>query len=337
MLANLTPSIEVALQGAAGEIAVDPRNQALEGLQPTDVSLFSVLLGSNLPTESTNPHQALAGLPFVSLPVDHSKLTTATDPALVWPPGNPLPLTGLTPPAGETTQPIVVPAGAKVPTRQLVSASSDAGKVTVDTLLGKADLNFTPRVELRVLGDPVLVEKLVDLQPDVPVVVPKAPGPTPNAAAAGNFAAIAHTTTSGASSVVVQELPVSTNAPAFREAFASRILWMVKDGVQMASLRLNPPQLGAVNIQIVVNQSEAVVNFVVQTDPARDAIEQALPQLRNLLGQSGLNLGGAQVSSQHAQTGQGSNEQSESSQPKPDDSATADHVVRRLGLIDHYA
>ena len=126
-------------------------------------------------------------------------------------------------------------------------------------------------------------------------VVPPISGATLTVAGAGAFSAIAQTTTPSATPGVVHNLPATTAGAAFREAFASRVLWMVKDGVQTASVRLNPPDLGTVNIHIAVNHAEAVVSFAVHNDPARDAIEQALPQLKTLLEESGLSLGGAQV------------------------------------------
>ncbi len=82
------------------------------------------------------------------------------------------------------------------------------------------------------------------------------------------------------------------------EAFGTRILWMAKHETQGAELRLNPPHLGHINVRISINDDQAHVTFTSQHASVRDAVEAALPRLREMLADSGLNLANVDVSSQ---------------------------------------
>lgn len=70
-----------------------------------------------------------------------------------------------------------------------------------------------------------------------------------------------------------------------------------------AELRLDPPEFGPLRISINIQDSVANAAFVSPHAAVRQAVENALPQLQQLLAQSGLSLGQASVSD-HGQAGQ---------------------------------
>ncbi len=76
-----------------------------------------------------------------------------------------------------------------------------------------------------------------------------------------------------------------------------RVLWMAGNGVQQARLNLTPPHLGPVEIQIRVKNEQASVNFIAQHPFTRDALEASIPRLREMLGESNLNLADVHVGS----------------------------------------
>lgn len=86
--------------------------------------------------------------------------------------------------------------------------------------------------------------------------------------------------------------------------FAGRINMLVKGGVQEAKIQLSPPDLGRLEIKISMDGDAAKVMFSVDNVAARDAIEQAMPRLRELLGQGGLQLAHGEVAD-HSQSQQG--------------------------------
>ena len=80
----------------------------------------------------------------------------------------------------------------------------------------------------------------------------------------------------------------------------TRLHWMANAAVGSASLRLTPEQLGPVEVRISVHQNSASVWFAAAQPETRTALEQALPQLRELFSAQGLNLAQAGVSDQSA-------------------------------------
>ncbi len=82
-------------------------------------------------------------------------------------------------------------------------------------------------------------------------------------------------------------------------AMGERVVWMARSNVQQAQIHLNPRELGPIEIKISVQNDQTHVNFVAHHATTRDAIEAALPRLREMLGEQGLNLGQADVS-QHS-------------------------------------
>jgi flagellar hook-length control protein FliK len=91
--------------------------------------------------------------------------------------------------------------------------------------------------------------------------------------------------------------PVDTRLPTWHEAFASRVQWLVDHVVGEAHIKLNPPELGAVDVKISLVDDQTFVQLTTATTAARDELSQSLPRLRELLAGSGLELGGASVQS----------------------------------------
>jgi flagellar hook-length control protein FliK len=70
---------------------------------------------------------------------------------------------------------------------------------------------------------------------------------------------------------------------------------MVAGGEQSASLTLNPPDLGPLQVVLSVNGDQASVAFSSSHQDVRHALESALPRLREMMGESGIALGNATV------------------------------------------
>lgn len=86
-----------------------------------------------------------------------------------------------------------------------------------------------------------------------------------------------------------------------------QVVWMTRHDQQSAVININPPQLGPVNISLNINGDQASATFVSPHAEVRQAIEDALPRLREMLSGAGINLGQANVGSQLA--GQSNNGQ----------------------------
>jgi flagellar hook-length control protein FliK len=111
------------------------------------------------------------------------------------------------------------------------------------------------------------------------------------------------TTSAVASGQVKADVPVLDIQPSLQNAawsrvMTSRVLWMAREGVQEASLKLNPAQLGPVEVRLNMHQDQANVTFIAHSAATRDALEQAIPRLRESFAQHGLELTNADVSQQ---------------------------------------
>ncbi|MGF1758349.1 flagellar hook-length control protein FliK [Photobacterium sagamiensis] len=71
---------------------------------------------------------------------------------------------------------------------------------------------------------------------------------------------------------------------------AERVNMMMSKNLKHVDIRLDPPELGKLQIKLSVNQDQASVQFTVGNQQTRDLIEQAMPRLREMLHQQGLQL-----------------------------------------------
>lgn len=96
----------------------------------------------------------------------------------------------------------------------------------------------------------------------------------------------------------IPQLQIHTPAGqrAWAEDIGSRMVWLIGRGESRAELVLTPPSLGKLGISIQVSGEQTTAHFVTSTAAARDALEQALPRLRELMQQAGINLGQTDVS-----------------------------------------
>lgn len=117
------------------------------------------------------------------------------------------------------------------------------------------------------------------------------------AAAAALAAAPAPATTATANpAAVAVTLPLAPDSPEFGRAFGVQVSVLARDGVQQAELHLNPAETGPVSVQIVLEGTQARIEFGADAAPTRQAIEQSLPELAAALREAGLTLSGGGVS-----------------------------------------
>jgi flagellar hook-length control protein FliK len=88
---------------------------------------------------------------------------------------------------------------------------------------------------------------------------------------------------------------VDTTAARWHDAFASRVQWLVDHDIGEARIKLNPPELGALDVKISLQDDKTFVQLTAHNSAARDELAQSLPRLRELLSANGLELGGATV------------------------------------------
>ena len=92
------------------------------------------------------------------------------------------------------------------------------------------------------------------------------------------------------------QMSTPAGAPGWGDELGHRVMWLVGQRESMAELRLDPPELGSLEIRIRQKKDTTSVSFVVQSSSAREAVESALPRLREFFAEAGLSLQSMDVS-----------------------------------------
>jgi flagellar hook-length control protein FliK len=84
-------------------------------------------------------------------------------------------------------------------------------------------------------------------------------------------------------------IDVRPGSSSIHQTVSNRVVWMINQNVQAAELRVNPPQLGPVEVRISLEGEQTNVSLIAQHSAVREVMESAIPRLREMLAESGLN------------------------------------------------
>ena len=143
----------------------------------------------------------------------------------------------------------------------------------------------------------------------------------------------------GAAAHAPEQAAVATHVrdPRWADEFGTRIVTLVNQRESIASISLNPMDLGPVDVSVTVKDTQATIHFGAAQADTRALLEASLPRLRELLAAQGFQLMDASVS-------QGFTRQSRPDAPSVPRPSSVDDVtpvkpvaVHTLGLLDTYA
>jgi flagellar hook-length control protein FliK len=136
--------------------------------------------------------------------------------------------------------------------------------------------------------------------------------------------------------------PVNIFKPEGQQQLVEKVRWLVNQNQLQADIRLDPPELGSMKIRVSIQGDAANVNFVVQTPHAKDMLDQAVPRLRTMLQESGIDLGQSSVHQDgkgEQQAGRRDEDQSGSFHASPDEGVVvAEQPIVRNSMsgIDYF-
>ena len=162
-------------------------------------------------------------------------------------------------------------------------ASVQAGKLDAGKLALDAQLTATAKAGAA-LAEPLPKEATPDL---TRLAAPLAPGALQQAAAAA--------------AVPADKLMGRVGTPAWDQQLGQKVVWMAAGGDQSATLTLNPPDLGPLQVVLTVTNDQADAAFMSAQPEVRQALEAALPRLRDMMAEAGIAFGNATVSDGAAQ------------------------------------
>ncbi len=106
------------------------------------------------------------------------------------------------------------------------------------------------------------------------------------------------------------QITAPLNSSRWSEELGQRVRWLLGQNIGSAQIRLNPAELGPIQLRINVSGDQVSVAFNSQFGVVREAIESALPKLREMLESQGLNLANTDINhgdTAERQNGEGMN------------------------------
>lgn len=145
----------------------------------------------------------------------------------------------------------------------------------------------------------------------------------------------------GRSFVVQTSIPVTVGQPQWSQAVGEKVLWLAAQNVTAAEIRLDPPDLGPMQVKVSLNQEQASVSFTSHHAGVRELLDQNLPRLRDMFNEQGLNLVNVDVSDRSFQRHQGEAKeqhgQGGATEPVEDLTPVSVSAIVQQRLVDHYA
>ena len=176
----------------------------------------------------------------------------------------------------------------KTAATQLAGGKAEAGKLAID-----AQLAATAKAGAAV-AEPLIKDMPADLSR---LAAQLQPATLQQAAAAA--------------AVPTDKLTGRVGTPAWDQQLGQKVVWMAAGGDQSATLTLNPPDLGPLQVVLTVTNDQADAAFMSAQPEVRQALEAAMPRLREMMSDAGIAFGSATVSAgTPEQQGQGSREAS---------------------------
>lgn len=145
---------------------------------------------------------------------------------------------------------------------------------------------------------------------------------------------------SAAAPAVVPGPPLDAADPELGGELGTRLQWMADQKIGHAEIRLNPAELGPVEVRLRLDGDKILADFSSTSADARQAIEQSLPRLREQLDAAGLQLAQAGVGDGRREDGARAQEGAGIPGGASGDDGSeiaAAPAARAQGLLDAYA
>ncbi|MDK1285646.1 flagellar hook-length control protein FliK [Pseudoalteromonas umbrosa] len=112
---------------------------------------------------------------------------------------------------------------------------------------------------------------------------------------------------------LMQTLNLARNDAA--KMMQEKVNMMINLNNQEAEIRLDPAELGSMQIRIRSDAEQAQINFVVQNQQAKELLEESMPKLKEMLEEQGIQLGDSSIE-QHSEGNSGDEDNEHNAQGK---------------------
>lgn len=134
----------------------------------------------------------------------------------------------------------------------------------------------------------------------------------------------------------------SFGQPGWDNEVGEKVLFMAAQNLKFAEIRLDPPELGSLQVRVSVQNDQAHVSFVSPHAAVREALDSQATRLREMLAEQGMSHVDVDVSDRRQQEksseeGESERDAHESDAHESDDiTVIAQSSVSSLNLVDHY-
>jgi flagellar hook-length control protein FliK len=227
------------------------------------------------------------------------------------------------------------------------SATSSAEGSSANKTANSEALNLGDNPDFALLDSKTTFNKmmeasLVSQDKAAPVIDLAKPATTPNSVLEALARPLESQSPAARAFIVQTGVPVTVGSPQWSQAVGDKVLWLAAQNVSAAEIRLDPPELGPMQVKVTVNQDQASVTFTSHNPVVREVLDQQLNRLREMFSEQGLNLVNVDVSDKSF--AQQERDQEESGQSRAnanieDDELTpvAQTSIASVRLVDHYA
>jgi flagellar hook-length control protein FliK len=153
------------------------------------------------------------------------------------------------------------------------------------------------------------------------------------------------TAASNARSFLVNtSVSVSVGQPQWSQAIGEKVLWLAAQNVTSAEIRLDPPELGPLQVRVSIHQEQASVSFTSHHSAVREVLDQNLNRLRDLFNEQGIALMNVDVSDksfkrqpeQNSAATNAATAEMNAAESADDEHLIAQSILTHQRLVDHY-
>mgnify|MGYP002700260522 FL=1 len=133
----------------------------------------------------------------------------------------------------------------------------------------------------------------------------------------------------------------------FADAVKDKVMVMINQKIQQVEIQLDPPEMGNIHVRVNLQNEQAAVQFIVQNQQAKEALEQNMGKLRDMLAENGVDVGDANIEQRQAKeqnsdgfeqaNHSGTNEESGEGNFSENDNVVLDVVKASSTGVDYYA
>ena len=230
-------------------------------------------------------------------------------------------------------------AGSKLPTARVGVDPATASMMAATANVTSSSLQQGLDIKAQIANNPLVIAATEHAFVELKEIASTTVGNSPLTAEAAQ----AYRSTNGA--VLQTAVALAVGKPGWSEAVIQRVMWMSSQNISRAEIALNPPELGPMHVKISSTGDQASVVFSSNHGSVRDALDQSLSRLREMMEHQGINLSDVNVSdqsvfqqSQQAETEEaraaaGDRPVDESLQQSADEPVA---VAQSLALVDQY-